>query len=159
MEIMAGGKLAHAFDNRGVVRDVTVGEEILDPLRARQAAQQGMGEQPLELRGEDQGAVGQLGVEERLHTEPVASEEQRVRHAVVNGEGEHAVELVEAIGAPAGPALEDDLGVAFGAEPMTPRLQLGAHLTVIVDLAVVADRETALFVEHRLRGGVREIDD
>ncbi len=59
---MAGGQLADALDDRGVVGDVAVGEEILDRLRAGRAAQQRMGEQALQLGGEDQGAVGKLGV-------------------------------------------------------------------------------------------------
>ena len=79
MEIMAGGKLADALDDRGVVGDVAVSEIIVDRLRARASAQQGMGEQALQLGGEDEGAVGENGVEERLHAEPVAGEEQRIR--------------------------------------------------------------------------------
>jgi hypothetical protein len=42
---------------------------------------------------------------------------------------------------------------------MAPGLELGAHLAVIVDLAIVADREAAFLGQHRLRGRVRKVDD
>ena len=113
---MAGGELADALDDRGIVGDVAEGEIVLDRLRARASAQQRMGEQALQLRGEDEGAVGEHGVEERLHAEPVAGEEQRIAVRVVEREGEHAVEFREAIRPPLPPGGEDHLGVALGAE-------------------------------------------
>ena len=88
---MAGGELFHALDDRAIVGDVAVSEEVLDSLRARRPAQQRVGEQALELGGEDQRAVGELRVEERLHAEPVAGEEQRIVRGVVERQGEHAV--------------------------------------------------------------------
>ena len=115
-EKMAGGELPDALDDRGVVGDVAVSEKSSIAWRIGVAAQQRVGEQALQLRGEDQGAVGQLGVEERLHAEPVAGEEQRVLGGVVEGEGEHAVEPREAVRPPLPPGGEDHLGVALGAE-------------------------------------------
>ena len=125
-----------ALDDRGVVGDVAEGEIILDRLRIGRPAQQRMGEQALELRGEEQGAVGQLGIEERLHAEPVAGEEQRSVLGVVEREGEHAVEARQAVRPPLPPGGEDHLGVALGAEGVALRLELGAQLAEIVDLAI-----------------------
>jgi uncharacterized Ntn-hydrolase superfamily protein len=51
-------------------------------------------------------------------------------------EGEHARQVVDDMGAPAVVALEEDLGVAGGEEPVAGRLQLPAQLLVVVDAAV-----------------------
>ena len=55
-------------------------------------------------------------LEQRLHAEPVAREEQFALLLIVNRKGEHAVELLKASGPPLTPGGEDRLAVALGAE-------------------------------------------
>ncbi|MEA3061126.1 MAG: hypothetical protein QOJ94_907 [Sphingomonadales bacterium] len=95
-QIVAGGKLGHARDDRRVVRDVAEGEEVLDRARIGLAAEARMGKQRLQLRAEDQRTVGERGEVERLHAQAIAGEEKRVLGRVVEGEGEHAVETRQA---------------------------------------------------------------
>ena len=54
--------------------------------------------------------------------------------------------------------MDDDLGVALGAEDMAERGELGDQLLVVVDLAVVDDDDTSILVPQRLLAR-REIDD
>ena len=118
-----------------------------------------MGEQSLQFGGEEQGAVGQLGIEKRLHAEPVASEEQQILIGIVEREGEHAVQPGERMRPPLPPGGEDHLGVALGEEDVTLGFELGPDLAEIVDLAIEADRDPPVGRQHRLRGGVGEVDD
>ena len=67
---------------------------------------------------------------ERLYAQAVAGEKQRLVVAIPDGEGEHAVEALEAAGAPLPPGGEDRLGVALGDEGVPLRLQLGAKLGI-----------------------------
>ena len=64
----------------------------------------------------------------------------------------------EAVGAPLRVRVEHHLGVAGGVERVADRLQLGAQLAEVVDLAVVDDLEPAVVHRHRLRA-VLEVDD
>ena len=49
--------------------------------------------------------------------------------------------------------MNDDLGVALGAELMTQGLQLGHQLLVVVDFAVEDDSDAAVFVKKGLLTG------
>ena len=95
-QIMAGGKLGDAVDDAAVVGDIAERQIIVDRPGIDGPAEQGMGEQPLELGGEGERSVGQGRDEKRLHPEPVAGEEQAVEVGVPESEGEHAVEPLHA---------------------------------------------------------------
>ena len=56
------------------------------------------------------------------------------------------------------PGVDDDLGVATGAEHVAQRLQFGAQLAEVVDLAVEHHDDVAVLVDHRLLAG-GEVDD
>ena len=58
-------------------------------------------------------------------------------YAVVDGEGEHAVQHRQAIRPVLFPEMQDHLGVAAGAEDVAGRPQLVAQLGKIIDFAVV----------------------
>ena len=76
---------------------------------------------------------------QRLHAEAVAREEQRLAVAIPQREREHAAEALHARFAPRLPRVDDDLGVAAGAEHVAERCQLRDQRLVVVDLAVVDD--------------------
>ncbi len=100
-----------------------------------------MGEQRFEFGAEEEGAVVEQGVEQRLDAEAVAGQEQGFAVAVPQGEGEHAAEAVDAALAPGFPGVDDDFGVAAGVEDVAQRLQLGDQFLVVVDLAVEDDAD------------------
>ncbi len=96
---------------------------------------------------------------ERLDAEAVAGDEQALRPAVPDREGEHAVEsrehalpldLVEA---------EDDLGVGLGPEGVPASFEIGAQLEEVVDLAVEGDGELPVLGEHGLAPASRGVED
>jgi hypothetical protein len=79
---------------------------------------------------------------------------------VPDGEGEHAVQVFDAVLAPFGIGLEDDLGVALGKEVIAPGAQLGAQFRVVVDGAVEHQRQVQF--GHRPSAGwnaIGQIDD
>ena len=100
-------------------------------------------EDALDLGSEDEAAV-LLRVIERLDAEEVAGAEQLARVAVPDGEREHAAQAVEHAFAPCQIAREQDFGVGVGLELPALRLELGAQIAVVVDLAVEHDGEAPL---------------
>src|SRR2546425_1665835 len=74
-------------------------------------------------------------------------------------ETEHSVHQLHALDAEFFVEMNDDLGVALRAKPMPSRLKAGFQLEVVVDLAVVHQRECPVVAHHRLPGSRRKIDD
>ena len=98
--------------------------------------------------GEDEVAA-ELGDEERPDAEAVAREEELPLAPVPDGEGEVAVQPVEAGGAPLRVGLCDHLGVARGREPVAEALELRLQLDVVVDLAVLHHPVAAVLAPQR----------
>ena len=117
-----------------------------------------MHEQRFQFGAEDQHAVVEHRVVERLHAQAVACQEQRLAVAIRYREREHPAKALHARFAPSLPRVNDHFGIAAGAEHMAQRLQFGNQFLVVVDLAVVDDRDAAVFVVQRLLAG-RQIDD
>jgi len=97
-------------------------------------------------------------IQQRLHPERVADQEQRPARPVEQREREDSVEpgrepdplvLVE---------MGQDLGVAVGGQPVAAGQDGLAQLRVVVDLAVVHDDHGAVLVRHRL-GPARHVLD
>ena len=139
----AGRELAHALDGAALLGDPVI--EHGRDQRARLDPQFGAEgrDDRLELGGEDD-AVAALGVEERLDAERVAGEHQLAGRRVGDREREHAAEPVERGGPPVPPALKHHLGVRGGDEGRARGLQLRPQLLVVVELAVVEQRQVAL---------------
>ena len=70
----------------------------------------------------------------------------------------YAAQLLEHVGAPGLVAVDDGLGVAVRDEGVAQRLELGAELLEVVDLAVERDGHGAVGVLHGLAGAF-EVDD
>ena len=97
-------------------------------------------------------------VVDRPHAGAVARQHQALTARVPDGEGEVAVERLDAIGTPLLVEMDDDLGVGRRLEHVAAGDQLGAQLDVVEDLAVEGDPNGAVLVAHRLPAAV-EIDD
>ncbi len=71
-------------------------------------------------------------------------------------EGEHAAEALDAIVAPLLKGVDDDFGIAAGAEAVAGGFELFAQISEIVNLAVKGDPDGAVFIAHGLlaKGGV-----
>ena len=95
-----------------------------------------MRKQRLQFRSDNQMAVRQHGVVERLHAKPVAREKSRLLFFVPQHERKHAAEAIDAILAPRLPRMHDHFGIATGAEYVSECGQFGDQLTIVVDLAI-----------------------
>ena len=80
----------------------------------------------------------------------VARQQHALPAAVVNGESKHAVEPVGHVESVGFVGMHDHFRVALRLEHVAKRLQLGAQLAVVVDLAVEDDTDRAVLVEDRL---------
>ena len=119
-------------------------------VSARQQRRQAGGEpQPLALFRQIQ----------RLDAEPVAPHHHTAAVALMDDEGEHAVEAVDAGLAPGMPRLEEHLAVAVGEEAIAHALQLGAQFGIVIDAAVEDHHQAEVGIDHRLLGLVAEVDD
>jgi len=109
------------------------------------------------LGGENKAALMQ-GVKQGFLSESVAGEEQGLLVLVPDGQGEHAAEVLEAVGAEFFVEMDDYFGVAEGFEAVAALFEIGAELFEIVAFAVVADPDGLIFVGHGLVAGL-EVDD
>jgi hypothetical protein len=134
------------------------GEGLIEPDRIEGARQRRVAsEQRLDLAGEDDPAPV-LGVVKRPHPQPIAGQRQSPAARVPQPDGELSVEPRERLLAPGLVGVDDHLGVAGRPEGVPQRLQFGAQLAVVEDLAVERHPQRAVLVAQRLLAG-REVDD
>ena len=148
-----GARLGHIAQRKILFE----GERVDVPLE-RTAPRPLVGQQRLQFTAEQQRAVVQQRVVQRLDPHAVARHEQCLAIAVPQHEGEHAAEAVDAALTPLLPAMHDALGVALGVENVAGRLQFGNEFLVVVDLAVEHHHHRLVFIEQRLLAG-GHVDD
>ena len=143
------GRLVDAAKQRvlagGVARAEHLGQHGLIGFRLDQPA----GEDRLHLRSEQQRARGP-GPVERLDAEAIAHEQETALRGVPDREREHAAEPVHALLAPLFIGVDNGLGVGLRPVGVSVRLELLAHLGVVVDLAVEHHPHRAVLVRQRL---------
>jgi hypothetical protein len=135
------------------VRDVAIGEVILDRLRVQFARQFRVRHDGLQFGTEDEIAGRQQRIKHRLDADMVARQEHGLLVAVPDAEGEHAAQAVHAIGAPRFPRVQHHFRIGLGAERITHAFQLGHQFAVVIGFAVVDDHHAAVRVEQRLLAG------
>ena len=109
-----------------------------------------MRHQHLELRTEGEHAVRQHRIKQGLYAEPVPRQEKGVPISVVQREREHSAEAFDAGFAPRLPRMDDDFGIATGAESMAQGFEFRHQFLEVVDFAVEDDDHRAVFVEQGL---------
>ena len=156
---VAGGSFFTPFQDgarrrhHGVERQV-----VVERHRVERGVDAARGQQRRQARGEAQ-LARRLGVVQRLDAQPVARQDHAPAVALVQREGEHALQALRRARAPGVPGLEHHLGVAFGKEAVAQRLELAPQLAVVVDAAVEHQRQAEHRVAHRLRRALRQVDD
>src|SRR3981081_125499 len=89
-------------------------------------------------------------VVQRLLAQPIARQEQFAVRFVVNGEGEHAAQLLNAVGSHLLIEVNNNFGIRLRVEAMTAALEFSAEFGKIIDFPVVDNPRTPVFVKHRL---------
>src|SRR5580658_3801191 len=112
-------------------------------------------DESLQLRGEHNSVLAR-DVVQGLDPKLVASEEQRTGRLIEHGKRKHASKPSQALRSPTPPCFEYDLSVRRRRESGSTRDQFGSDLPIVVQLAVVAERERQL--DQGLLS-VPEIDD
>src|SRR6187551_4050359 len=135
---MAGGQLAKTAKNRSRMRNVLISQVFIDGGRIDVARHAGHFEQALQLAGKNE-AARFLAIVERLFAEPIAAENQSAAMGVPKGDGEHAVEVREALGSFVLVKMDDGFRVAVGPELVPRPFQAMAEGLVVVGLAIEDD--------------------
>ena len=130
----------------------------MDRLGIRLRREAGLRQEPGYLGREAQGAPLQT-VDQGLHSQPVARQEERAPPPVPQGDREHADETAQEIGPVGQIELQQDLGVARRSEPDAAPLHLFPQLDVIVDLTVPRQDDLAVRAQHRHVPGRRQVED
>src|SRR5690606_4330062 len=112
----------------------------------------------LELRREDERAAV-VEVIERLDTGSIAKELEPPLSRIPDRDREHAVDPIDEAVAPFEIGVQRDLGIGVGPKRAPAFLELLAQTAPAVDLAVERDPRLPVRREHRLPGGLAEIDD
>jgi hypothetical protein len=99
-------------------------------------------------------AAAMLAPEQRLDAEPVSGEEDAAICAVVDGEGEHAVEPCQHRFAPVQVARQQHLAVGSRGEGAAGGFEFAAQRGEVVDLAVVDHGVATVGRRHRLAAAV-----
>lgn len=134
------------------------GEQLGDAAGVEHRVGLGVGEDRLGFRGEQHASGGRVVVQ-RLDPEAIAHQPQALLALVPQGEAVDAAEAGEGSLAPLQIGAQHHFGVRAGAEDLAQRLQLGAQLAEVVDLAAVGQRHPpASLGKHRL-GAVLQVDD
>ena len=158
VERVSLAQLADAAQHGALAGHVAERQVGVERGRIELARTGGIRQQRLQLGAEGQGAAGRTIVE-RLLAGRIAGEQQALTRAVVEGQGEHAVETRQAAIAPGSIRFENHFGVGRRPEAMTGAFELGAQLEIVVDLAVEDDLQVAGGVGHRLAAHRRQVDD
>jgi len=152
------GEEADVLEERLVGEDVLEGKVFQKGFEVEFARDGAVGEDGFLLRAEEEGVSGE-DVVERFDAVTVAGEEERGARLVPEGEGEHAVEALDAGGAPLDIGVERDFGVGARGEDVTERFERFAEFAEIVDFAVEGDGEVAAGGDAGLVSGGGEVDD
>ncbi len=154
----AGLHLAHAVPE-GVARRLDHDEQLAQAVQRDTGPDQRVGEDGLGFRAEEDAVVGGLVVE-RLDAHAVADHHQLVVAAVPHGERVHAVEPFGDGVAPLQVAVQHDLGVGVGGEPVAAVREFPAQFGEVVGLPGVDEGDGALGGPqgHRLTAA-GEVDD
>ena len=115
------------------------------------------GEDRFDFRGEQQ-RVARPAPVQRLDAEAIANEQEAAFRSVPDRERKHPAQPVYAIVAPLLVGVNDCFGIASGSIAMAARLELAAHLGVVIDLAVKHNPHGAGFVRRRLLSRT-QVDD
>jgi hypothetical protein len=115
------------------------------------------GGQGFQLGPEENASAVMMPVQ-RFDANAITGDKQSVFAGVPHGEGEHAIELVEEVFALFFVQVDEDFGIATGAEAMASTAEALSEFVMVINFAVKAHPDCAVFVAHRLTAGV-EVDD
>jgi hypothetical protein len=140
-----------------LLRQEHAAQTPIDGAKVEPSLAPGMGENGFHLGAEEEDAA-LLGDEERLHAEAIPSQHHPAVAPVEQGEGELALDAADEVRAVLQIEVEQDFGIAPGAEDGAGGLKLAPGALEGVDLAVEGDHDLAGDIRHWLAaaGGVHQ---
>src|SRR5580765_7470961 len=157
-QIMPGLQLFYRAKDRVGSWNIFIAEIFAEGSGIQVALNSGVLQERFNLGCEDQFS-SRKAIVQWLFAHSIACEKQGSFFAVPQGEGKHAVELVQAFRSVFFVQVQDHFAVRMGSETMTFILKLLSELSVIVNLAVKREPHGLVFVGHRLLACRGEIDN
>jgi len=144
-------------ESRRGLGDVAEAQEVVARLAVDLGPEAREGQECLHLARE-RPRPGVAGIEQRLHSEAIAGEQQPRAPPVVDREGEDARELLDQPLAVLFVEMHQHFGVGTTVEAVAAGLEECRQGAVVVDLPVVHDIDAAVLIGHRLQTRGREVD-
>ncbi len=154
---MAGHQFANAAEESTLLADVAEGEVLGEQRSFELGRNGGMLEEGFHFAGEGESAAVPEVVE-GLFAEAIAGAEEFAGVLIPDGEGEHAAEALDAIGAVLFVGVENGFGVGAVGVAVSGLFESGAQAGVIEDFAVEDDEFRLVLVGHGLVAA-GEVDD
>src|SRR6267378_1162072 len=154
---MSRGQLVDSGEDGDRVWYVAVIQVFEEALRVDFGQFRSHGQDRLDLRGEVE-LIAELRIMQRLLAETISRQDKLPRHLVINGQPKHATELFDTVGTHLFVEVNDDFCIRLGIEAVTAAFQRRAKFGEIVDLPVINDPRSAVFVENRLMAS-GQVDD
>jgi len=107
------------------------------------------GKNRLDLRGEKEISVA-LCEKKRAHSKAIAGDKDFLAISIVDREGKLAIEPLKELCTPLLVTVNEDFGMASGAEGVATPLELMSQLRMIEDLACRCDDDLAVLIRQRL---------
>ena len=154
---MPGRHFSYSLDQRPLAGNVVDRKVLIERLQVQPPRNLGVLQDRLEFRPEVD-IVAAPVVVQRLDAHAVADQHQPPFRFPPQRHREHSAESFEASRVPLLEPAKHGLGIAVGPEPVPQRLQLGPHLSMIVDFTVERNYGVAVLADERLIAA-REVDD
>jgi hypothetical protein len=132
-------------------------QEVGEPLQIHIARHRRISQNGFDFRGEDQ-AFPIAVIVQRLLSQAIARQQQRLLPAIPDGKRKHPVEMAQAVQSPLLVSVQDDFRVAACGEEVPFGLQLRPQIEEVIQFAVVNNAAGAVFVPDRLPAG-RQVDN
>ena len=140
---------ADSTEERLIRRQVARRQELRERRLVGASLDESALEDRLDLRSEEEPAADDRPVK-GLDAQAIAREQKPPLRRVPDREREHAAEAMHAVVSPLLVGVNDGLGVGASAIDVAGRLEPGAQVRVVVDLAIEGDPDGAGFVRQRL---------
>src|SRR5262245_62271815 len=136
---MRGRQFINAFERGAGRGNIAVAQIGVNRRRIDFAPNALVGQQPLQLRGEEK-MVAELRVKERLFADAISRQKEPTTTLIPDSEGEHSAQSGQTTFAPLLIGVDDRFRIRARAETVAQAFKLAAEMLKVVDLAVEIGR-------------------
>jgi hypothetical protein len=155
---MARRQRANLSEGRSWWRDVIQGKIFAQGFFVRGQLKPWILQNSFQLRPENK-FFCILIIKERLHAQTISGREKPLFLFIPDRERKHAIKSVETALSPGFKTVDNNFAVRLRTKSVTAIQKFIAQAFIVINLAVVDQPKTSVFVTHRLRALGRQIND